>query len=140
MRVVTAFLVAEATSAVIYAAEFAIESATAAKLFLVFVVVNMIVGLPFVLLAGVPIWLILRARRIRAYWIFALVGATLGLCAYLLLVKMGMSAPSDRPMTFAENIGRSFHIPRIGAAMLAGGTGSMVFRAIATGRATGPNR
>jgi hypothetical protein len=30
---------------------------------------------------------------------------------------MGMSAPSDRPMTFAENIARPFHVARVATAL-----------------------
>lgn len=127
IRVIAAFVVAELAAAFIYAAAFAAEGGFRLDIFLFTFGLSLIVGVPFVLFGGVPLWMILRLQRVQAPSIFALGGIALGLSAYLILVAMGMSAPSDRPMTFAENIARPFHVARIAAAMLAGGAGAVVF-------------
>jgi hypothetical protein len=131
IRVIVAFVVAELAAAVIYAAAFAAEGGFRLDMFLFIFALSFIVGFPFVLLGGVPLWMVLRLRRVQAPWTFALAGIVLGLSAYLILVAMGMSAPSDRPMTFAENITRPFHVARVAAAMIAGGAGAVVFWSLA---------
>lgn len=131
IRVIVAFLAAEFAAAFIYAAAFAAEAGFTFDFFLFILGLSFIVGLEFVLVAGVPLWLILRWRRVQSPSIFAVVGIVPGLTAYLISVAMGMSAPSGRQMTFAENIARPFHIARIAAAMSAGGAGALVFWSLA---------
>ena len=132
IRVIVAFVVAELAAAVIYAAEFAAEGGFRLDMFLFIFALSFIVAFPFVLLGGVPLWMVLRLRRVQAPWrTFALAGIVLGLSAYLILVAMGMSAPSYCPMTFAENITRPFHVARVAAAMIAGGAGAVVFWSLA---------
>jgi hypothetical protein len=124
------------SATIVYALEFVAEDVAAGirtppTMFLLMIVVNLWVGIPAVLVGGVPIWLVFRSLRIRSPWLFALTGASLALCTYLALVAMGMGQPSDHPMTFWQNLGRPFHLPRIAAAMLAGGAGATAFRRIA---------
>ena len=131
MRVIGAFLAAVGTAAITFDLEFLFEGLVAgvqmsASIFLVDFALNMMIGLPVALVGGLPIWLILRHRTIRSLQAFALVGASLALVSYLLPVAAGMGQPSDHPMTFAENIGRSFHIPKIVFAMLAGAKGAAI--------------
>jgi hypothetical protein len=134
IRLIAAFVAAEFAAAVIYAVGFTAEAGMMAggtADFLVTAALSFYTGLPFVLLGGVPLWLLLRWRQVQSAWMFAVGGSAIALGAYLTLVAMGMSAPSDRPMSFAENLGRAFHIARIVAAMIAGGTGGIVFWSMA---------
>ena len=139
MRVTSAFIAALGTAAIIFALEFLAEGFIAgvpmpASTFLVGIVLNLVVGIPAALVGGVPIWIVLHYRRVRSPWAYALAGAALALITYLLLVGMGMGQPSDRPMTFFENLGRFFHVPRIAFAMIAGACGAGVFWGIAVNR------
>jgi hypothetical protein len=139
MRVLGAFVAGVGIAAILLALEFLAEGFAAglqfsAGVFLGFTALNLVVGFSATLVGGVPIWLILRSRHVRSPWAHASVGAVLGLVTYLLLVAMGMGQPSDHPMTFFENLGRSFHIPRIAAVMIAGAVGAIVFWFIAIRR------
>ena len=131
IRVIAAFVIAELVAALIYAAEFAAEGGFRLDMFWFTFALSRIIAFPFVLFGGVPLWMVLRLRRVQAPWIFALGGIALGLSAYLILVAGGMSGPSERPMTFAENIARPLHAARIAAAMIAGGAGAVVFWSVA---------
>ena len=93
--------------------------------------INMLVGLPVAVVGGVPIWLIFRYLDIRSTLAFALGGACLALITYLLLVALGMGQPSWQHLTFAENLFRPLHIPRISFALVAGAGGALAFREIA---------
>jgi hypothetical protein len=139
MRLVAAFTAALTTAAIVFALEFLIEGFAARvplslDVFVFGVALNLLVGLPTTLVGAVPIWIVFRSRRVRSPWAFALAGAALALVTYLLLVALGMGEPSGHPMRFLENLGRFFHIPRIGAAMVAGTVGAEVFWLIAVRR------
>jgi hypothetical protein len=135
MRLIAAFVAAVTTAAIAFALEFVIEGfflgvrMSTGEVYLI-VALNLIIGFPVALFGGVPIWLALRSHRMRTPWAFGLSGAALGLATYLLLIAMGMSAPSDHPMSFSQNISRLLHVPRIAAAICAGGIGGTVFWSI----------
>jgi len=138
MKVTGAFIAALAAAAIVFALEFLAEGLVAGVplslgIFAFGAALNALVELPAALVGGVPIWLIVRSFRVHSRRAFAAAGASLALFAYLLLAGIGMGRPSDHPMTFRENFGRLFHVPRIAAAMLAGGTGAVVFWRIAVG-------
>jgi hypothetical protein len=139
MRLTAAFTAALITAAIVFDLEFLIEGFVdrvplSLDIFVFGVVLNLLVGLPTMLVGAVPIWIVFRSRRVQSPWAFALAGAALGLVTYLLLVALGMGEPSGHPMRFLENLGRFFHIPRIGAAMVAGAGGAEVFWLIAVRR------
>ena len=134
LRLIVAFIAAEVAAAIIYAVAFTADGDWRLDYFLFAGAISFMVGLPFVLLGGVPLWLVLRWRRVETPWIYMLGGVVIAAAAYLLLVAMGMGAPSDHPLSFAENIVRPFHIARIGAAMIAGGVGAGIFWSIAIKR------
>ena len=139
MRLVGAFTAAVSAAALIFACEFVLEGflggvPLSPSIFLIGIALNLVVGVPATLLGGIPIWIAFRTRRIRSPRAYAIAGAALSLITYLILVALGMGRPSDRPMTFFENLGRFFHVPRIIAAMIAGALGSLVFWLIAVKR------
>jgi hypothetical protein len=139
MRVFGAFIAAVSGAATIFALEFLIEGLVAGvplslSIFVFGVALNLVVGLPAALVGGVPIWIVFRYGRIHSPLSFAMAGAALALITYLLLVGMGMGQPSDHSMTFTENLGRLFHIPRIAAAIIAGAGGAIIFWLIAVRR------
>jgi hypothetical protein len=132
MKVMVAFLAAVSTAAIIFDFEFLYEGLVAGErmstsIYVVGFALNMVIGLPMALVGGLPVWITFRHHEIHSPQAFALAGALLGLAAYLLLVAAGMGQPSGHPMTVAQNLGRSFHIPRIAFAMLAGAVGAIVF-------------
>jgi hypothetical protein len=136
MKVIGPFIAAVSTAAIIFDLEFLFEGLLAgepfsASILLVGFALNVLVRLPAAIIGGVPIWLIFRRRRIHSPLAFVLAGASLALVTYLLLAAAGMGQSSDHPMTFAQNLGRSFHIPRIAFAIFGGAGGSYVFRRIA---------
>lgn len=141
VRIVGAFVAAVGVAAIIFDLEFvcegmlAGESFTAALLsvFAFLWAVSMALGLATALLGGVPVWLIFRQRGVHSVWAFAVAGALLALLTYILLVAAGMGEGSDRPMTFAENLGQPMHLPRMGFAVFAGAVGAVVFRRISGG-------
>jgi hypothetical protein len=131
MGLLAAFLAAVTTAAVLFALEFIAEGFVAGldysiSIFLFGVVLNLLVGIPAALLGGLPVWMILRTRRIQSPFMFGLAGAALAMITYLVMVAMGMGQPSDHPITFFQNLGRSFHIPRIAAVLLSGAAGAWV--------------
>ena len=135
-RVVAAFAAALGTAAVIFTLGLLAEMRTGVggesyitllPVASLFVLLNILVGLPVVLLGGVPTWLLLRKRGVEALWPFALAGATFAIGMYLLMVAQGMGAPSDQRMAFSENLFRARHIPRIVFTTIAGGAGGAVF-------------
>jgi hypothetical protein len=139
MKVFGALLAAVSAVSFIFTSEFLLEDLLAHQplsigLFLFGFVLNMLVGLPAALVGGIPIWYIFRRQQVYSPLAFALAGACLAFLTYLLLVAAGMGQPSDHPITFTQNLGRSFHIPRIAFATLAGACGSDVFRRIAVSR------
>jgi hypothetical protein len=138
MKFIGALLAAVSTAALVFDLEFLFEGLLAGvgmspSIFIFGFALNLLIGLPVALVGGLPAWLIFRHWKIHSPWTFALAGASLALLTYLLLVAAGMGQPSDHPMTFAENLGRSFHIPRIAFVMLAGASGAVVFWRFARG-------
>jgi hypothetical protein len=132
MKVIGAFVAALSAAAILFALEFLVEGILAGlplsfSGILFGIGLNLIVGIPAVVIGGVPTWLALRSLRIQSPWAFALAGAGLALCTYLVLLAMGIGQPSDRPMNFWANLNRPFHFPRIAAAMFAGCVGGAVF-------------
>ena len=123
-----AWTAAAITFALLLQVEALLEGAELSVSFFLFCVVgNCIVALPVAILGGIPLWMALKARQVRSPWVFALCGAALGLGTALVLVKIGLGAPSDRPMSFAENLLRTFQLRRIGLATLSGTVGGGVF-------------
>uniref|UniRef100_Q01NY3 Uncharacterized protein n=1 Tax=Solibacter usitatus (strain Ellin6076) TaxID=234267 RepID=Q01NY3_SOLUE len=132
MRIFAALLASVLSAAILFALEFIAEGMAAGmdvsiNIFLVGIAINLAIGIPVALLGGLPIWMILRNRRIQSPVPLVFVGCLLALSTYLVLVAMGMGAPSDQPMTFLQNLLRPFHIPRIAAAMVSGTGGGAVF-------------
>jgi hypothetical protein len=136
MKVIGAFAAALGAAAIVFALELLAEDIFGGMPLSLSIIVfgiglNLLVGLPVVVIGGVPIWLVFRYFGVRSPWAFAFAGACLAVCAYHVLVAMGMGQASDHPMSFRENLDRSFHVPRIAAAMLAGGVGATVFWLVA---------
>src|SRR4051794_29374848 len=116
MRVVAAFTAGLTTAAIVFAFEFLIEGFVAGvpwspRIFVFFVALNILVGVPATLVGAAPIWIVFRNCQVRSPWTFALAGAAPALITYLLIVALGMGEPSDKLMTLLENLGRFFHIP-----------------------------
>jgi len=138
IKLIGVLLAAVSTAALIFDLEFVFEELLAGvgmspTMFIFGFALNLLVGLPVALGAGLPIGLVFRHWKIRSPWTFALAGALLALFTYVLLVAAGMGQPSDHPMTFAGNLGRSFHVPRIAFVMLSGASGAVVFWRFALG-------
>jgi hypothetical protein len=75
-----------------------------------------------------PAWALLRSRQLEKAALLAVIGSVIGAMYYVLLVYAGIDAPSDRPMTFAENLFRPFRLFRIAGAAISGSIAAVVFR------------
>ena len=99
------------------------------SLFLFVTTLNVMVGFIPALIGGIPICWILCRWKARSPWPWAASGTLLGLAMFVLLIAMGMGAPSDRPMPFVERISRQQTSLAVKA--IAGCAGGAVFWLIA---------
>jgi hypothetical protein len=74
---------------------------------------------------------VFRSRNVFGILPIAAAGSCIALIYYVALVAAGIGAPSDRPMTFQENIQRPFQLFRCAGAVLAGAISGLVFHSIA---------
>lgn len=145
MRVFVAFTAGLITAAILIALPFLIEGlfndvGLTCGTFVFGVVMIFLVGVPVLPVGALPIWIVFRKCGVYSPWAFGLAGACLALIYYLFLVALGLGAPSDRPMTFWENLGRGFHAARITFSIFAGAGGALTFWLIAVKRSVGTGR
>src|SRR5579885_2700375 len=100
IRIAVAFLAGEMVAAAIMVTELDCEATMPPHLLLFGFFMALIAALGPTVFIAVPIWAMLRWRRVFALWIYGLVGAILGFSSYLVLVAIGIGAPSDHPLTF----------------------------------------
>jgi hypothetical protein len=95
--------------------------------FLILGALSTYVAAVFTAALGAPALVVSRRHGVQSPYLFAIAGGTIAAIAYVLLVALGMSAPSDYSMTFLANIQRPLHLGRISAAIVSGAVGSLVF-------------
>jgi hypothetical protein len=128
------FIAALATAATVFVLieDLVYSLGLSAKYFLFAVAMSSVVGLPAVLIGGVPIWLLFRRHSVYSVRAFALAGAALALLTYLLLLGLGPLRAYDPPETFWDAIRSPARLGQFLAAAVAGCTGSIVLWLIAT--------
>jgi hypothetical protein len=96
-----------------------------------FVIVLGLLTFAPVIAVAYPIWLVFRSRNVFGILPIAAAASCIAVIYCVALVAAGLGAPSDRTMSFQENIQRPFQLLRCAGAALAGALSGLVFRSIA---------
>lgn len=96
---------------------------------------NSLMAYPVALVLGACAWIFGWTIRVRnpSPWHMMTTGLVLGLLTYLTWVLLGVGTPSDRPMTFAENIRQPVHIFPSLLSICGGVVGLRVYRTLRRG-------